>query len=270
VAERLALPGLYLRLIGARVRSQLQYRTSFAIDITGMFFVTFLDFAAVLIIFANVPQLGGWTVEEVALLYATAAVAFSIADLIVGHLDELNQYIRTGTFDVLLLRPRGTLFQVIAGDFQIRRFGKTFQGLVVLVYALLALEIDWTLGRAAMIVTMIVAGAVIYMGVWVVVICVVFWAVEGRETASAFTYGGQFLAQFPVNVYGAWLRRFLAYLFPIAFVAYFPALYVLDKRDTLGLPRALQFASPLVAVATVVAAGLCWRFAVRHYRSAGG
>jgi ABC-2 type transport system permease protein len=56
----------------------------------------------------------------------------------------------------------------------------------------------------------------------------------------------------------------------MAFVAYFPALYVLDKPDPLGLPRVLQFLSPLVAVVAAGLAGLVWRAAVRRYRSAGG
>jgi ABC-2 type transport system permease protein len=62
----------------------------------------------------------------------------------------------------------------------------------------------------------------------------------------------------------------LAYLIPMGFVVYFPALYVLDKPDPLGLPRFLQFSSPVIAVAAALVAGAMWRFAVRHYRSAGG
>jgi ABC-2 type transport system permease protein len=60
------------------------------------------------------------------------------------------------------------------------------------------------------------------------------------------------------------------FVVPIAFVGYFPSLYVLGKEDPLGLPAALQFASPLVAVAAGLVAGLVWRTAVRRYRSAGG
>jgi ABC-2 type transport system permease protein len=79
-----------------------------------------------------------------------------------------------------------------------------------------------------------------------------------------------FLTQYPVNVYDQWLRRFFAFVVPMAFVAYFPALYVLDKPDPLGLPQFLQFISPLVAVAVAAIAAAVWRTAVRHYRSAGG
>ena len=267
MADALALYG---RLVGAAVRSQLQYRLSFALDAIGMFLASFLDFVAVLIIFHNVPRLGAFSVEEVAFLYGTSAMAFALADIVVGHLDEFNESIRDGSFDVLLLRPRGTLFQVVSRDFHLRRVGKFSQGLAVFVYAVLALDIAWDAGRVAMVVAMIAAGAVIFVSVWVFMICIVFWAVEGNEAANAFTYGGQFLTQFPIGVYSRWLRRFLAYVIPMAFVAYFPALYVLDKEDPLGLPHFLRFASPLAALAAALAAGSMWRFAVRRYRSAGG
>ena len=73
---------LYRRLVGARVRSQLQYRASFALDALGMFLITFLDFGAILVIFSNVPELGGWSVAEVALLYGIGGIAFALTDMV--------------------------------------------------------------------------------------------------------------------------------------------------------------------------------------------
>lgn len=267
MAEALAL---YRRLVGARVRAQLQYRTSFALDLVGMFLVSSLDFAAVLIIFHNVPSLDGWSVAEVSLLYAASALSFALVDLVIGHLDDLYLLIRDGSFDLLLIRPRGVLFQVVTLDFELRRLGKALQGLAVLAYALATLEVAWTFGKAAMLVVTVLAGALIFSAVWVFVICIVFWSVEGKETANAFTYGGSFLTQFPITIYDAWLRRLLAYVIPMAFVCYFPALYILGKPDPLGLPSWLRFASPAVALAAGGCAGMMWRIAVRHYQSAGG
>ena len=87
---------------------------------------------------------------------------------------------------------------------------------------------------------------------------------------NAFTYGGSFLSQYPIGIFARWLRGLVVFVFPLAFVAYFPALYILDRDDTLGLPEGMRYLSPLVAVVAVVAAGAVWRNAVRHYRSAGG
>lgn len=269
MAEPLVALRLYGRLVGAQVRSQLQYRVSFALEVVGMFLISFIDLVAILVIFHNVPQLAGWTVAEVAFLYATAMLAFAFTDMVIGHLDLFPQSIRDGTFDLVLVRPRSTLLQVIASDFHLRRVGKAIQASIVLVYALVTLDVDWTIGRIAMVPLMVAAGSLIYGAVWVAAICIVFWTVEGRETANAFTYGSSFLAQYPMNVYAAWLRRFFTFVVPAAFVTYVPSLYILGKDDPLGLPRALQFASPLVAAVATVGAGIVWRFAVRHYRSTG-
>jgi ABC-2 type transport system permease protein len=261
---------VYLRLAGANIRGQLQYRASFALDVTATFAISFLDFLAVLVLFHNVPRLAGWDVHEVAFLYATSSVAFALAEIVVGHSEALSQRLRTGTFDQLLVRPRGTLFQIVAGDLPLRRLGRAAQGLVVLAYALTGVEIHWDAGRIAVLVGMVPAGIVLFGSMWVVGLCVLFWTTEGSEFSNAFTYGGQYMTQYPIDIYSEWLRRFLAYLVPTAFVSYFPALYVLGKADPLGLPRVFQFSSPVVALAAAVVAGLAWQNAVRHYRSAGG
>jgi ABC-2 type transport system permease protein len=261
---------LWRRLVGAQVRSQLQYRASFVLDACGAFLISFIDFLAVLVIFHNTTRLGVWSVHEVAFLYAMSSISFALTDLLVGHFDQFPQKIRDGNFDILLVRPRSTLFQVIASDLQMRRIGKAVQGAIVLVYALSVLSIPWDAGRVAMCVLMVPAAIVIFASVWTVGSCLAFWTTDGGEFTNAFTYGGNFLAQYPIDIFSSWLRRFLAYIVPLAFVCYFPALYILDKPDPLGLPRWLQFSSPLVALLGLLVAGCAWRFAVRHYRSAGG
>ena len=266
MADSLAL---YFRLVGAQVRSQLQYRRSFALDVVANFLITFLDLAAVLIIFENVPALDGWTLHEVAFLYATTCISFALVDMVIGHLDLFPRMIREGTFDLVLVRPRGSLFQVVASDFALRRLGRALQGALVFGFAVTGLDLDWDAGRVAMVGVMLVAGAAIFAAVWIAGATIAFWTVDGGEFTNAFTYGGNFLTQYPISIYGEWVRRLLAFVIPMAFVCYFPALYVLDKEDPLGLPRAFQFASPLVAVAAAAVAALVWISAVRRYRSVG-
>jgi viologen exporter family transport system permease protein len=261
---------LWRRLIGAQIRSQLQYRLSLALDFVGSGLIAFVDFLAVLVIFHNVPRLNSWDVHEVAFLYALTSISFSLTDMLIGHLDLFPQLVRTGNFDVLLVRPRSTLLQIFSSDFAVRRLAKAVQGAVVLVYALSGLHIDWTVARVLFTLLSIPAGMVIFGSIWVVGACIAFWTTDGGEFTNAFTYGGNFMAQYPIDIYSAWLRRFLAYIVPLAFVCYFPALFILDKEDPLGLPRFLELASPVVALVAAAIAGGVWRFAVRHYRSAGG
>jgi ABC-2 type transport system permease protein len=270
VADVRALLGIYKRLVVARIRAQLQYRLSAVLQLLGTALLTATDFIAIAVIFANVSELEEWTLGEVALLYGLATISFAFTDLVVGHLDLFPQMIREGTFDQILVRPLPSLFQVVASDFAVRRVGKVLQGVAVLVVALAAVDVDWTVGRVLAIPIAIVAGAVIYGAVWVALATIAFWIVDAIEFVNAFTYGGSFLSQYPIGVFARWLRGIVVFLVPLAFVAYFPALYVLGKEDALGLPRALQYASPVVAVLATFVAAAVWRNAVRHYRSAGG
>ena len=262
---------LWRRLVGAQVRSQLQYRVSFALDLAGTFLISFIDFLAVLVIFHNVPQLGTWNVHEVAFLYAFSSISFALTDLLIGHLDQFPQKIRDGNFDILLVRPRGTLFQVIGSDFQLRRLGKAVQG--VDRARLGARRTRRPLGRRpGRDARRDGPGGDRHLrSVWVVGGCLAFWTTDGGEFTNAFTYGGNFLAQYPIDILGVWLRRFLAYIVPLAFVCYFPALYVLDKPDPLGLPRFARVSRRRSSRSQRPASpASTWRFAVRHYRSAGG
>jgi ABC-2 type transport system permease protein len=260
---------IYRRLIGARVRAQLQYRASFTMDFVGSILTGFLDFVTLLVLFTHLIRMGGFSVGEVAFLYAVSQIAFSIDDMLIGQLDDLPQMIRTGTLDTFLVRPLGSLFQVISSDLAIRRLGRITEGFIVLGYALTKVHIHWDIGRIVMMPVMIVSAAAIFAGVWIAVVCISFWFVDSREFANAFTYGGSFMTQYPLTIFGAWLRRLLAFVIPMAFIVYFPSLYILNKPDPLGMPHALRYISPFVAVASLVVGCGVWRFAVRHYRSTG-
>ena len=178
---------VYLHLSAAQIRSQLQYRASFTLDLVATFLISFLDFLAVLILFHNVPRLAGWNVHEVAFLYGTSAVTFALAELLVGHSEVLGQHLRTGTFDILLARPRGTLFQMISSDLPLRRLGRATQGAVVFVYALSGAHISWSPGRVVVLLSMLPSGIVLFASMWIAGMCVMFWTTEGAEFANAFT-----------------------------------------------------------------------------------
>ncbi|MGM1060773.1 ABC transporter permease [Saccharothrix sp. Mg75] len=228
-----------------------------------------VELAAILVLFGRVSSLGGFSLDEVVLVYALAGVAFGLADMVAGQLDELPAQIRTGAFDVVLLRPLGTLAQVMASDLHLRKVGRIGASLVALVWALARNDIAWSPATALLVVPAPLSGAVIFGSIWVVANAVCFWLVEGQEMANAVTYGSGTFTSYPVTVYGPWLRRFFAFVVPGAFVAYYPSLALLGRPDPLGGPALLGWVSPLVAVATAVVAGLVWRFAVRHYRGTG-
>lgn len=252
----------------ARARSQWQYRGSFALFLIGQALTSFIDFLALLTIFTQVEALGGWSVAEVALLYGMASTSFHLTDQIIGSLDHLPLRVQDGSFDSYLLRPAGALVQVTADGFALRRLGKLLQAVPVLVVALAALNVDWSVANAAHLAVSIGAGSVIFGCVWIAGVTVCFWIIDAREFVNAFTYGGNFLANQPMEIYSSWFRRVFV-IIPVAFVNYLPALSILDKDRPPWAPVWLSYASPGVALASVLIANLIWRHGLRHYRSTG-
>lgn len=256
-------------IVASRIRSQLAYRASFALDVVAQLIGQSIELVAILVVFTQVTNLGGFDRGEVVLMYALAATAFGIADLAVGQIEELPAYIRTGELDVLLLRPLGTLAQILSADVALKRVGRVVAGLAVLGYALATSGIEWTPVRVLVAATAPLTGAVIFASVWVAANTVSFWLVDGREVANSVTYGSNFATSYPITVYGPWLRRVLCFAVPGAFVAYFPALALLGRPDPLGFPVWLQYAAPLVAALAVGGAALVWRTGVRRYQGTG-
>ena len=260
---------IYRKLIGARIRADLQYRTSFFLFLFSQTLVAGLDLAVIAVLFTQVDSIAGWSVTEVALLYAVASLGFGLADLFISEVELASRHIKAGTFDLFLLRPAGALVQLCAAEFAPRRLGRSIQPLVVLVITLTRVDVGWTPVKVALVPTAVLSGSVIFGSIWVITSSLAFWAVETQEVANSFTYGGVTLSGYPIDVFGTWLRRFVIFVVPVAFASYLPVAYLLGKPIPLDLPASLALLAPVVALTLALIARATWRSAVRHYRSTG-
>jgi ABC-2 type transport system permease protein len=267
VADPAAAP--YRHLVLAQLRSQLQYRASFTMDVLGSLIFGLIDLASISVMFRVAPALGGFTFRETFLMAALANTAYSTAELTVGNLDRLRFYVRTGLLDAILVRPLGALAQLVAIDFAPRRLGRLALGMVTVVLAARATHVAATPANVALLVIAPICGTAIFGAVFVATSVVTFWWIESIEFSFGFTNGGKDFSSYPMTVYGGLMRQLFAYLLGFAFVAYYPALAVLRRPDPLGGPPWLGWLAPLVAVVAVALATLAWRTGIRHYRSTG-
>lgn len=264
-----SLLSAYVALVRSRLSAQMVYRGSFAFEVAAQFGIGFIDFAEIYVVFHQVRVLGGFSFAEVAMMFALTACAFSFADMLVGHIDGLPDYVRTGQFDAMLLRPLSALGQLVTSDFSLRRIGRAITGFLVLVAALVHADIDWTAARVLLLVVTPVAGCAIFCAIFVSAGAASFWLVEGTEFANAFTYGGNYLSALPFTIFHVAVRRFFTFVVPGAFVAYLPTLALLGRSDPAGLPGWLSWSGPLAALLAAIAASLLWRTGLRHYVGAG-
>ena len=261
---------LYFRLLALSVRAQMQYRVSFLLMAISQFVVNGVEAVGVWALFTRFGSLVPWTLPQVALFYGVVNVAFAFTDAFARGFDLFgNQLVKTGNFDRLLLRPRSTVLQVAGQELTLFRVGRMLQGLVVMIWAITALDIDWTLWRVLLLVFALKATFALFYGLVIVQATLSFWTTESLEIMNTVTYGGVETAQYPLAIYQRDFRRFFTFIVPLGCVTYFPLVAVLGVDDPLGTSFVFQICAPLAGFVFLAAALLLWRIGVRQYTSTG-
>ncbi|MCT1997741.1 ABC-2 family transporter protein [Brachybacterium muris] len=257
-------------LYGSRIRSQAAYRTSFVSDLAGQVLIVAVEFLELWVILANVGTLGGMTLPQVAVVYGLGALAFGIAGLLLGEIDGLSTYIRSGKLETLLIRPVPMLLQISSLDLSLRRLGRIVVGLGMYVVALGIAGFSPTPATVALAVIAPLAGAAIFGALLTMAGAMQFWLIDGREFANAFTYGGNYVATTPSAVFALPMRAFFTFVIPATLVAYAPTLVLLDLPGPALLPQWTGWMGVPAAILTWTVAALLWRAGVRTYTGAGG
>jgi ABC-2 type transport system permease protein len=260
---------LYARYLGISARAQLQYRASFALQTVGQFAITSIEFLGLWALFDRFGSLASWRLAEVAFFYGVVNVSFALAESVTTGLDHLGELVRRGEFDRMLLRPRSAVLQLVAYELSLRRIGRLLQGAVVLAAAGLALDLDWSLAKAALFTATLAGGLCMFFGLFLAGATLSFWTIETLELLNTLTYGGVETAQYPLAIYAAWFRRFFTFVVPLAAIAYFPVVALLGRPDPLGSPLWFQHAAPLLGGLFLLGSLGFFRLGLRRYASTG-
>ena len=257
------------RLLGAKIRGQLQYRVSFVLQVLGNLVVHGAELIALLALFGTFDQLGDWRAGEVAFLYAVTYVSFAMGQIAATGFHGFGRMIVRGEFDRVLTRPINPFLQILASDLNLRHLGGMLQGCLAFVIAFNLVEIEWTTGKVLYLPVFVLSAGTLYLMLFTLEATLCFWTTESNEAINAVTYGGRTLAVYPLDIYGDWLRRFFLFVVPLGFVIFLPATYVLYKPLPFGFPAWTQFIAPPVTVAFGFIAARLWRLGINRYRSTG-
>lgn len=271
MAEAVGAGRLYLRLVSQSVRAQLQYRASFVLMTVGNLITSAVEVVGVWALFDRFGLLGGeWHFAQVAFLYGLVHAAFATAEGGARAFDLFGtEFIRTGAFDRVLLRPRSTLLQLAGHELQLHRLGRLLQGLAVLGWAIWVLPVDWEAWRVGLLLFAFAGAVAFFCALFILQATLCFWTTETLEIMAILTNGGVETARYPLAVYRPWFRRFFTYVVPLGCVSYFPAVAIFGITDPLGSGRAFQVAAPAAGFLFLALALLFWQVGIRRYTSTG-
>ncbi len=255
---------LYIKYLSIYVKSIMQYKTSFFFTTLGQFLISFSAFLGIYFMFYRFNSVEGFTYSEVLICFSVVLIAFSLAECFFRGFDTFSGVISNGEFDRIMLRPRNTMFQVLASKLEITRLGRLFQAAVILIYAIFNCGVIWTVDKIFTLVTMIIGGTALFSGLFIIYASICFFTIEGLEFMNIFTDGGREYGKYPMSIYGDYVLKFFTYIIPLACVQYYPFMYLIGRTKNV-----LYSLTPLAAFIFLIPCLILWKIGVKHYKSTG-
>lgn len=255
---------LYLKYFSIHVKSQLEYKGSFVLLTIGNFCMQFSTFLGVYFMFNIFHEVDGFTSGQVLLCFAVVIMAFSFAEMFGRGFDQFPRMLANGEFDRILIRPKSTIFQVVASRIHFVRLGATLQAAVVLFWAIPNSGVTWHWDKILTLCLMIVCGTLIFFTLFCIKATFAFFTTEGLDFMNFLTYGGRDHGRYPFSIYGKEVLWFLTFIIPLALFQYYPLLYLLGMEDSV-----FYMLTPLIGLLFFIPGYVFFRFGLRRYKSTG-
>lgn len=256
---------LYLRFLGAHLRSLLEYENDFWIMAAAAVLMQLVNVVFLSALFAKVPILNGWSFWAVVTMFGTVALAEGVGSLFFEGMWRLAQRINTGDLDYCLVRPYPVALQVSGGEVGINGLSNIVTGGLMIGVALAHLHVQWSPWRVLFAVLLFASAVAIKVAINLATNSASFWLSSPSPLFAMAVHQVGDLARFPVSIYPLALKAVLGFVLPFAFVSFFPIAYLLDT----GAARWVGLLTPLVGAYCVAMALWIFHRGLRRYESAG-
>jgi ABC-2 type transport system permease protein len=175
-----------------------------------------------------------------------------------------DRYLIEGRFDRVLVRPVGSVFQVLFESFRLESLQETITGLVGVVWASRRLGLTFSAADVVLFVVWAGCGAVIYLSIFIGLTATSFW-IEDRIGIVPPVFNLMQFGRYPLTIYDGWIRFTLSFVIPFAFATFYPTARFLKKSELEGW----FWGVPVVAAITLSISLAVWNAGTRRYHSTG-
>jgi ABC-2 type transport system permease protein len=259
----------YIQYWRVNLLTMLEYRANFIMWFAFTIVYHGVALAALYVTMRQFPSMNGWSFREMFFLYALWMCGHELHNVLFFNIITVPEFVREGRFDRFLVRPLDTLFQVLTVPQQVSPDGIVL-AIATLVAATAAAHVRVDALFLFFVPLIVIGGALIDLGISLVVATLSFWFVRVDTLRWVVMSLEQDFTRYPISIYTRGVRIVLTFVFPFAFMNYFPATYFLQKADTgLHLNAAVGLLTPAIGAAWFLTSYAFWRVGLQHYQGTG-
>jgi len=252
------------------VRTRLEYRAAFVLDRIAQIVSYGTAFATIFLLLHRFGALGGWRWPDMAMLLSFGVLSYALgAAFSFVQFREMEEMVRLGTFDVLLVKPFSPWAYIVFSGLNADYIGHIVISGGLLIWAITQSEVTWDLATIVYFIAALCSAALVVAAMITMIGASALVLVQARALYAIF-FGFWELTRLPMTILPSALQILLLTAVPLGFMGYVPVAVLLDKEVPF-LPM------PWAAVASLVAgpilaliAAVHWRLVISKYQGAGG
>ncbi|AZS16347.1 ABC transporter permease [Paenibacillus lutimineralis] len=258
---------LFILYIKYLIKAEAQYRANFITGLFANFLTYFLTYMSVWVITNRFDSLNGWNYNDLVFLTALHLFSYGIASTFLwGYIFGLEKKINDGSFDKVLVRPIDPVVSLSLEGFAWTGIGQIVVSSFFLIGSLVAGDIEWSFYKAIVLILSIIGAILIQCSAHLFFGTLSFWMRKSFSLANVLYYTFRYFINYPLTIYGKIVRYTLTFILPWGFINYYPAVFILDKKE---LHADWYIFTPILGVVLFVLTIGFSKLGIKKYESVG-
>lgn len=257
----------YFKLCGSFIRigilTLVQYPADTVVWLCSMIVREMAGFLGIVVIAKAIGSIAGWNLYEICVLYAMYAFVEAIGQAFLDNVWGIDAMVKNGDVDIYLIRPASVFVQIQGKKLHLQSVFSMVIFIIVFLWAMIGANIELNSYKILILLEYVICGTIINTGIYTIFNCLNFWVIQGEAIATLIQTCREFV-KYPMTIFPPMIRFVFTYIFPLSFVAYYPALVILGKEE---FP--IWLILPIVAIIVLGVAMFVWKLSLKSYNSTG-
>ncbi len=261
---------LYFFFAKLSIRQELVHRASFLTGVIGQWLAYGTTFLTLFFTINYFGTLGLWEAHEVTFLYAFNLLSYAIgACVFFNPCTTLATKIRTGEFDAALTKPVTPFVHEIFNGFNFGYIGHTILSVVVMILSISQIEGFVTASNMILFFVLLLCSALIQAALLIFSSSFSFVTLNKNPILNILAYNIKSFIDYPITIYHVSIQILLTFIFPVAFINFYPSVLLLDAPNSQYFPEFVPYLTLPISILLFIFSIWFWNRSLSKYQSAG-
>lgn len=246
-----------------KMLSLISYRYDYLLWISVQVINIFVQLLFLDVTVGNIRKINGWDYWLIIAIYGFFQMVVSIYQMFFQYIVMIPEELAfDGGLDLYFTKPFSILFQITFGNLDLSYLPSFIIGFIIFIYGA---ENNITLTSFVFWLKFLVAlisAVVILVSIYLIFCSIAFWVNDRLSIQIPLNQLIQ-LGKYPTTIYNSKLSFILTWIFPLAFVAFMPTLFIFE----VDILSNIYLSLPFVALVLLIVSSLVWRKGLKKYSS---